>query len=190
MRIDLSGQSFVFPDKCACCGQPPDSELAASASKSSGKKVVHTKTNVWDFPYCGRCVGHVKSAEGARAVAWILGILSIVLGLFLGYAVNATTGMVIGFLAIIGTGLIHKSQMAQARAQCSVDCVCVGRAMAYLGWHGTLHQFDVHSPHFARDFVVANQSKLVNLSTQAKNLLAGAGATVKTSGRTPRRYMS
>src|SRR6266700_3928561 len=190
MRIDLSGQNFVFPDKCACCGQPPTMELAASASKSRGKRVVHTKTNVWDFPYCVRCVGHVKNAEGARAVAWVLGILSIALSCFLAYLINAMTGMVIVLLALTGTGLIYKRQMARARAQCSADCACVGRAMAYLGWHGTLHQFDLHSPYFARDFMVANQSKLVNLSTQGRTLLAGAGASVKTSGRMLRRYMN
>ena len=190
MRIDLFGQRFVFPDRCACCGQPPDTELAASASKSSGKRVVHTKTNAWDFPYCGRCVGQVKNAESARAVAWILGILSTILSLFLGYAVNATTRMVIGFLAISRDR--RDLQESNGTSRCAVwrglrlRRTCNG----HLGWHGTLHQFDVCSPDFARDFLVANQSKLVNLSTQAKNLLAGAGVAVKTSGRTPRPYMS
>ncbi len=190
MRIDLSGQSFVFPDKCACCGGPADTELATSATKSSGKRVVHTKTNVWDFPYCGRCVGHVKSAEGARALAWIVGILSIVLGVVLGYAVNPANGIAVGMLGIVGMGFVYGSRMAQARGQCGAECVGVGRAMTYLGWHGTLHQFEVHSAVFARDFMIANQSKLVNLSAQAKNLLVAAGSISKTNARSLRRYLS
>lgn len=189
MRIDVSGHSFVFPHKCACCGGIADTELAASATKSSGKRVVHTKTNVWDFPYCSQCVGHVMSAEGTRKLAWILGIVSFVLGLFLGFVASAASGVMIGTLAIVGTGLIYLRGMGKARARCGANCVCVGRAMAYLGWHGTLHQFEVGSADYAHDFMKANHSKLVNLSVQAKNLLAGS-PTPKTDARTPRRYQS
>jgi hypothetical protein len=189
MRIDASGHNFVFPHKCACCGGAADTELGASATKSSGKRVVHTKTNVWDFPYCSRCVGHVMSAEGTRTVALILGIVSVSFGLFLGFVASATSGVMIGTLAIVGTGFIYRRGMAKARARCGADCVCVGRAMAYLGWYGTLHQFEVSSPQYAHDFMKSNQSKLVNLSVQAKNLLAGSPSP-KTDARTPRRYQS
>ena len=102
MRIDASGHNFVFPHKCACCGGAADTELGASATKSSGKRVVHTKTNVWDFPYRSRCVGHVMSAEGTRTVALILGIVSVSFGLFLGFVASATSGVMIGTLAIVG----------------------------------------------------------------------------------------
>lgn len=190
MRVDLSGYRFVFPDKCACCGNHADAEFAASASRSSGKRVVHTKTNVWKFPYCGRCIGHVKSAEGANALALILGILSFALGISLGFAVNSAIGFVIGVFAIVGTSLLYKHQMAQALGQCVPQCVCVRRAVSYLGWHGTLHQFEVCSPHFARDFMVANQNKLVNLSAEAKKLLEGAGSISKTNARAPQRYQT
>jgi hypothetical protein len=190
MRVDVSGQTFVFPHKCACCGGTADAELSASASKSSGKRVVHTKTNVWDFPYCRICVGHVMSAEATRRLAWTLGSLSLALGLILGFAVNGVFGLVCGILAMVGTGWLYRLRMTDAKARCSSDCVSVGRAVAYLGWHGPLHQFEVISLPYARDFMLANQHKLVNLSEQAKNLLAGTGAIPKTNARAPRRYRS
>jgi len=129
------------------------------------------------------------SAEGTRTLAWILGIMSVALGLFLGFVVGAASGVIVGTLAVVGTGLIYRRGMSKARARCGANCVCVSRAMAYLGWHGTLHQFEVVSAHYAHDFMKANQSKLVNLSVQAKNLLAGS-PTPKTDARTPRRYQS
>jgi len=90
------------------------------------------------------------------------------------YAVNAPTGLVIGFLAIVGMGLIYRNQMAQARAHGGVDSVRVGRAMAYLGWHGTLHQFEVRSPQFARDFY-GRESKHTSESVNGSQEFVGWG---------------
>lgn len=129
-------------------------------------------------------------SEGARTLAWMLGILSIGLAMFLGYAIGLATAIVTLILAMLGTAVSYKRRMTQARAHCGAECICVGRAMAYLGWHGTLHQFEVLSACFARDFMVANQGKLVNLSAQAQNVLSGAGSTLKTNPRTPRRYQT
>jgi hypothetical protein len=191
MRIDVSGHSFVFPDECACCGDAADAELGVSATKTSGKRVVHRKTNAWDIPYCGRCVGHVKSAQAARMFALLLGFSSIVVGAFLWYAVNPGIGILGGSVTLLGATLGCSMWMSEARARCSSACVCVGSAVAYLGWHGTLHKFDVKSASFARDFMTANRSKLVNLSPQARNVLANAGTVSNTNApRTPRRYQS
>ena len=69
MRIEASGYKVEFPQQCACCGCNSDTALTVSASKSSGQKVVRTKTNTWDFPYCRRCVKHTRIASIARIVA-------------------------------------------------------------------------------------------------------------------------
>src|SRR5262245_31150848 len=80
MRIDLSGHKFVFPQRCACCGGMPQTTLSASASRSTGKRVVHTTTKSWDFPYCHKCVAHVRAAKGATIVAMIVGIAAVFFG--------------------------------------------------------------------------------------------------------------
>src|SRR5258708_35922121 len=103
MRIHVSGHSFVFPPKCACCCGAANAELSISATKSSGKKVVHKKTHVWDVPYCDRCLEHVRAMESAERIARVLGFLSILLGGFLCYFDNLSLGITVGTVAFTGT---------------------------------------------------------------------------------------
>ncbi|HZU43096.1 MAG TPA: hypothetical protein VE994_10520, partial [Terriglobales bacterium] len=84
---------------------------------------------------------------------------------------------------MVGTAVLRGKSLAEARALCSANCVTVDRAVSYLGWYGSLHQFQIISQRFARDFMLANQSKLVNLSPEAQNIL---GANNPSGGNTPR----
>jgi hypothetical protein len=60
-----------------------------------------------------------------------------------------------------------------------------------MGWHGTLHQFDILSLNFALAFMVANERKLVNLSPEAMELLASSGHVPNPRApRSPRRHMN
>jgi hypothetical protein len=191
MRIDASGHSFVFPAACACCCSLSDVEMSVSASKSSGKRVVHTSTNAWDIPYCSRCIGHVNAVESGNRLIGILTFVALFFGAVLWYAAGSTMAAASTILMAIAIGLSGRSLTARARSQCSTDCACVGKAVAYLGWHGTVHQFEISSPRFAQNFMVTNQSKLVNLSQQARKLLEQSGSISKANGRrVPRRYRS
>lgn len=191
MQVDVSGQRFVFPEMCACCGAPGDNSLAVSASKSTGKRVVHTKSYQWHIPYCTRCLIHISTSETAGTVVAVLIVISLVGGLWLAYGVEAYLGAAFGVVALVATLILGSKLNAKARAQCGSTCISVGRAFAYLGWHGTLHQFDITSQHYARDFMLVNQRKLVNLSPEAKNLLASSGVSPQTSRqRYPDRYVS
>jgi hypothetical protein len=190
MRIDLSGQSFDFPDSCACCHGIADRLLPIPATKSSGKRVIHTEQNVWDVPYCDRCLGHFRAAESARSLARGLTISSVLGGVVIGYFVNTAIGIIIGILGVVAAVFLHSSQMDRARAMCSANCACVGRAIAYLGWHGPLHQFEIMSSRFAGELMAANPRKLVNLSPQARSLLESMPMASSTTRRTPRRYRS
>jgi hypothetical protein len=190
MRIDVSGHSFVFPNRCACCSGTPSTSLPISASRSTGKRVVHTKTNVWDIPYCAQCIAHVKAAENTKLLAWALGIASVVIGVLMAFSNDSPApGFVTGLIGLTLTVVVYRYGMTKARALCSAQCACVGKAVGYLGWHGTLHQFEVSSPSFARDFLTSNERKLVNLSNEARSLLASTGAIPKSNvPRSPRRY--
>jgi hypothetical protein len=191
VQVDVSGQHFVFPTQCACCCGRADSALGVSASKSTGKKVVHTRTNVWDFPYCGDCIRHVRAAEAATALAWTLGIASVIAGGILWGCVSPYLGIPVGILALVGAAVLHNKQMAAARELCGRDCVSVERAVAYLGWHGTLHQFWIASQDYALAFMVANQRKLVNLTHAARALLESSGHGPRTGvPRVPRQHRS
>ncbi len=187
MQIDLSGHSFVFPNQCACCNGPADAELTLSSSKSSGKKVVHTKTNIWDVPYCRRCLVHVAEAADARNVVTLIKVIAVVTGLLFWYFVSLAVGIGAGFMVIFLGGVLFYFQMKIAKSKCSRDCACVDRAIVYLGWQRTLHQFEVTSTQYALALMIANQRKLVNLSREARSLLESHCHT-SNALRSARRY--
>jgi hypothetical protein len=109
----------------------------------------------------------------------------------LAFGINLFLGAAVGVVAIVGTIAVFGMKLRQARAACSPNCVDVDRAIAYLGWYGTLHKFEIRSQRFASDFITANQKKLVNLKSDARQLLtAGDSAFKPTMSRSPRRYVS
>lgn len=189
MRVDVSGHQFVFPPTCACCNDKADTELTVSARKSTGKRVIHTSTNTWDIPYCDHCVEHVKAAEAAVTLAWALGVLSIAASGVLWYSVTPFLGIPVGVIGLVGAVLLYNKLMGGARAVCGADCVCVEKAVKYLGWHGPLHKFNIASLDYALAFMVANQKKLVNLSHEARDLLESSGRMPRLGARrAPRRH--
>ncbi len=191
MRVDLSGHSFIFPASCACCNGAADQHLTIWASRSSGKRVIRTAANAWDVPYCSGCLAHVSAAESARSLAKVLTLASLAGGALLWFTVDQTIGLIVAILGLAGTVFLHSRQVANAKAGCCADCACVHRAIAYLGWHGTLHQFEVMSPRFAADLMAANARKLVNLSREARDILESRTATASPNApRAPRRYRS
>jgi hypothetical protein len=190
MRVDVSGRIFNFPHKCACCYATADSSLTISATRSWGKKVVHRESKSWDVPYCSRCVQHLRSVRAAGQFASILSFFSIILGILVGFGTNIYLGIGVAISSLMVTVFVFARQLKNARAECGLDCVRAEAAIAYLGWSGTLHQFEISSPHFARDFMAANQKKLVNLSSESVALMSSGGSELRTSvSRSPRRYI-
>jgi hypothetical protein len=185
VRIDVSGRQFTFPPICACCNGSADAEMTVSASNSTGKRA-----NAWDIPYCRRCVKHVKAADTTVVLSWVCGIASVVPGAVLWWAGIPYLGIPIAVVGLVGTVLLYSKLMAKADGIRGPDCVCLGKAVAYLGWHGTLHEFEIASPDYARAFMAANQRKLVNLSHEARELLESRGHVPPPDmAQSPRRYV-
>lgn len=168
MRVEASGYQFVFPQMCACCGSQPETALTVSATKTSGKKVVRTQTNTWDFPYCSKCVEHTNMATFAIIAMVVVGIIVLVVfGL-----IHIIAGLILGAVAAVG---IYIWLMKYAKGLCSENCVCVGKAVSFVSWDGTRQIFEIVSPKYAGEFMLANQRKLINLSPKARNLIEGEG---------------
>lgn len=182
MRVEVSGRQFNFPPHCACCGAPANTTFTVAATKTTGKKVVHTSTNTWDFPYCSACIAHIKAIRQANATATALGIGTIVLALFCYLGVAPWLGVLISFLGAVGTIFIYNQLSTQAKALCGSTCACVTHGVAFLNWDGTQQVFEIVSQDYALDFMIANQKKLVNVSPQARQLMEayGYGAQVNT----------
>lgn len=192
MQVDVSGTRFEFPHPCACCGGKANARLGVAATKSTGKKVVHTRTNTWDFPYCDACLGHVRAAEAAASLAFTLAVSSVVAGVALWFFVIPYVGILATVLGLAGRTYLYSKQMTAARSMMrKSECACVGRAVSYLNWHGSLHQFWFVSLDYALAFMLANQRKLVNLSHEAIELMESGGQVPPAAGpRAPRRHRS
>ena len=175
MRVEVSGRQFTFPPICACCGNPANTNFTVSATKTTGKKVVKTSTNTWDFPYCAHCISHINAAKNASSMSTLVGVGSVLLALFFCYSVAMWFGTFVFIAGIVGAVVLHSKLMAQAKAMSNAQCACIKEAVAFLDWDGARQVFEITSPNYALAFMVANSRKLVNLSSYARQLLESNG---------------
>ena len=174
MMVAVSGQLFVFPPQCACCSGRSDSVLVVAATKSAGKKVVHSQTNTWNVPYCTACLSHVAWTQ--RGKQWLRGSIGFGMVIaILACIVSMWLGAVLLVLAVgFGVRMNAKCQ-ATAKSICGTLCTNHAEAAFFLGWHGSVNSFDFMSRSYALAFMIANQRKLVNLTPDAAQLLNSAG---------------
>lgn len=176
MRVDVSGHKFVFPQQCACCGGSPETALTAVASRTTGTRVEHTTSKSWDFPYCGRCIHHVKAAESATGSRRVLTGIALIVAVVLWVASGSFfLGLLVAACGVAGGVFFHKNLMQRARGMCCADCVCVERAVGYVGWQGACHMFEIASPPYALAFMAANVKKLVNVQPEVWQWLQANG---------------
>lgn len=187
MIIQLSARTISMPNFCACCGGNADSQVHFTASRTTGKRVTHTTTRGWSFPYCGRCVEH-SAAWNSRYTAFAsIVIVSVLAGLtYFGEPSAAGAIFIIGNLGALAVSISNMSaREKRARALCTPNCQGPGSAVAYHGWQGSVQTFDVASTRFAEAFLRANNSKAINLSPTALSALSAATVrTVPSSVRT------
>src|SRR5689334_6738474 len=130
VRISLSAKQLVMPPVCACCGGASTTSVPVSATRVRGKRVIRTTTSTWNFPFCGRCCEHDRAWPKASALE-VLVLTILTLGIYLYFYVKG-----------------RQRAMALRAPRCAMPC----RAVAYLGWHGTVHELEVASEEFARAF--------------------------------------
>jgi hypothetical protein len=90
-------------------------------------------------------------------------------------------GGIVGYFAIV----------ARAKQMCSAQCVGIRMAVAYSGWHGALHRFEIASEQYALQFMVANRQKLVNVPPQTWEWLKANGhVPLPNQPQSARRHMT
>ena len=180
MLVEVSGQKFVFPQLCACCCRSPDTTLNAAHSKSWGKRVVHTKTWSWNFPYCSSCLDHIRSYDYASVIGVIFAVIAVVVGAMIGSAAGWSEDAkaygipLVIVIAIVAGILGYVRQERKAQAMRVATCACAGRGIAYVNWYGTVHSFDIVSSNYAGLFMTANAKKLVNVTEYGRRLMEAA----------------
>lgn len=81
--------------------------------------------------------------------------------------------------------------MANSKAACGTQCICVSSALGFLGWNGSRQAFEIASTSYALGFMVPNERKLVNLSPVAVQFLEANGHRHPAWGQqTAQRYIS
>lgn len=159
MRIEISGKLLMFPHACACCGAAPDDEIRVSSTKSWGKRVIHTESRVWEVPYCTRCITHIRRSESAGSFARISTVTSLLISATAGCTTGLLTGIIVGAACIVGTIVIFGRLLKRAETGSNPGCVGLRQAVAYAGWSGTVHQFEVSSPHFAKERRISKKTR-------------------------------
>jgi len=159
---------------------------------------VHTTSKEWSFPYCTQCATHVRNANNAViATAFIIIASLVAAGCLYFFTITdayeyteSVFGILVGIGIITGGVFAYKSLMAKAQRMCNPNCTRVKSAVGYLGWEGSCHMFEIASSEYALDFMVANQSKLVNVSPKVWQWLQanGYGASPH-QPRSARRHM-
>lgn len=190
MQVEVSGRTFDFPPYCTCCGNPPHTALTAAATRTRGKKVVHTETHTWDFPYCSQCAEHVKTAKDAGSTAAGLVLLALLASPFLAIWVWRPLGVLATIGGIIAAGCAYNQLMTKARSLMVPNCSCLEMAVSFQGWHGTHQRFFFRSQGYAIAFMLANRTKLVNLTPEAQQILHAHGADPVNRGQSSKRYMT
>jgi hypothetical protein len=192
MRVELSGQQFVFPDLCACCAGPPGgTALPVSLSRTTGKRVTHTKTRAFDVPCCQQCVAHTEVFNSANGLALGTLVACVIVACIAGASTRAVVGFILIVAGFVASRMVAHKTRERAQAMCAPTCVSPGSAAALLAWHGTVFAFELASNAYALEFMLANQKKLVNRSAEASALLTSAtGAPRPAAPQAPRRYES
>src|SRR5215203_3686627 len=137
--VELAARKYALPYECPCCGAPPDTELRVSAKTSR-----HSQ----EFPYCQRCVTHLRKWDDSGVASAGLMVLAIT-----GAIAAAVAGSILIALGIFVAGAslawwLRSARRAAARAGCGESCATPGHAVSYLGWSGATSSFSFASPTF------------------------------------------
>jgi hypothetical protein len=164
VTVELAARKFTLPYECPCCGAPPDTEVRVR-SAATGRAL--------EFPYCERCVAHVRKWEASGVASSGVMVVAIFAALALAFKMTILIG--IGAFGVASTlaWWLRSSRRSAAEASCGPSCAAPGLALSYLGWSGTTSAFAFASPTFAARFAEANPSLLANETAQLRKLLDG-----------------
>jgi hypothetical protein len=185
--VEVSARKISVPFQCPCCGTDhPDGEFTASYTRTTGKRVVHSTTRGFLFPYCTSCLAHVHMWESADALSFGLIILGIVLAIVIGIAAGGTAGVIVFCVSIPIALFLAAQRRSQAEASCAPDCVTTGPAVAYLGWSGSVSTFSFAAAMYAGRFAQRNERNLINLSAELRRILDDAAVATPAVYDAPR----
>jgi hypothetical protein len=172
MRTDVTGKPLHIPQRCACCGQPPSTEMSTVPGYKGADRVARSHAAAWRFPICTTCQHHVVRWQSTVALArWVLAGGGVLVLLFT-IAGGGGGVLFIGGALVFGLSAAARYlRRREARAQCHEGCAWAGPPVFHLGEHQDVESFNFVQQSYAVDFMRANLTKLVNLSSEARALI-------------------
>jgi hypothetical protein len=161
-QIQVSARILSWPRVCACCCGPADTVKRAAASRTTGKRVQHTKTSWWEVPYCTSCLTH--EATFRRATTVLVGGVAAMALIFVIASVHdaAIIGWLLVFAAAASAVWGNRALSRRARSEMRPGCSATTGAVAYAGWYGTFHTFVFASSEYLDAFTAANARKTMS----------------------------
>jgi len=171
--VEVSAHKISVPFQCPCCGNDrPDGELAASYTRTTGKRVIRETTRGFSFPYCTPCLVHVRKWQSADAIMTGVIITGIVLAIIVGLsAASGTAGIVVFGISIPIALVLAAQRRSQAKASCGPGCVIPGPAVSYLGWSGSVKMFSFTAAVYAGRFAQRNARNLINVNADLRHVV-------------------
>jgi hypothetical protein len=168
--VQVSARLLHFPRVCCSCGSgAPDQHFRASATRTTGKKVVKTDMRSWDFPICSGCLRWISQQRSANSMRGgfialvIFAVLGVVVGVILIREPVGIFAILLGALLGAIAPFVYQSwQKKQAAAdKIKPSAGCMIEPVVYNGWSGTVHTFYFSSGVFCEQFPLANANKLL-----------------------------
>jgi hypothetical protein len=172
-RVSVSARLIDFPARCACCGEPHDRTVHATAGRSGGER------RNWAVPYCDRCLRHHEAgpvlreaSDGVRsATVWLVVCLSLSAAASALAVASPSCGapLLATCLLLAAVFWLFRRSRVSWRDEVGREltrtfrrgCACEGPAVRYEGWSGSVHTFAFASEPYAADFERLNLAKVV-----------------------------
>ena len=172
-RVSVSARLIDFPARCACCGEPHDRTVHATAGRSGGER------RNWAVPYCDRCLRHHEAgpvlreaSDGVRsATVWLVVCLSLSAAASALAVASPSCGapLLATCLLLAAVFWLFRRSRVSWRDEVGREltrtfrrgCACEGPAVRYEGWSGSVHTFAFASESYAADFERLNLAKVV-----------------------------
>lgn len=168
MIVKVSARLLAFPNLCCCCGTTGATEkYSATATRTTGKRVIKTTDNTWNFPICEKCLAWIVATReaSARKSLFIFSMLLALVSLL--YSINQTGSSALAYsilavlVTIAGGSLELLRRQNKLCSEIRPPNSCSAVPVHYLGWQGSVHTFDFSNVEFSNRFMVANSKKLV-----------------------------
>ncbi|MBA3394362.1 MAG: hypothetical protein H0T89_17075 [Deltaproteobacteria bacterium] len=123
------------------------------------------------FPYCSRCVGHVRIWETGSMASSVIMLTGISGGIVIALSQTALGGLLVFGAALVAAVIVTSIMQSRARSHCLPSCASGAKAVVFYGWSGSTNTFAFESAAYTARFAEQNATKLASVDPGLRHLL-------------------